>query len=55
MLGISIEGNYAYLGFQYDGLFIIHVADPTSPTQAGYYNTGGDSCKVVAKNRRAGS
>ena len=34
-----IKGNYAYISHYKDGLRIVDIANPTNPTEIGYYNT----------------
>lgn len=39
--GIFVNGNYAYLTDWDNGLYIINIADPASPTLTGSYDTPG--------------
>ena len=34
-----IKGNYAYISHYKDGLRIVDISNPASPTEVGYYNT----------------
>ena len=39
--GVTVSGDYAYVADYKEGLRVIDVSDPTSPTEVGYYNTPG--------------
>jgi len=45
-LGLTLEGDYAYLAANFGGLRVIDVSDPTYPWEAGYYNTNYNARKV---------
>ncbi len=42
-LGFSISGNYLYVADQGTGLYILNLANPTSPSLVGSYDPGGNS------------
>lgn len=37
--GIDLDGDYAYVGNQYDGLKVIDISDPANPVVVGSYDT----------------
>ncbi|SET01770.1 Uncharacterized conserved protein [Methanococcoides vulcani] len=39
--GVAVAGNYAYVADEENGLVILDISDPTSPTLAGSYDTAG--------------
>jgi hypothetical protein len=51
--GVTVSGNHAYLAKGGNGLQVIDVSDPTSPTLAGSYNTTGDSRAVAVSGDHA--
>ena len=45
--GVAAQGSYAYVADFGDGLRVISVADPSHPTEVGYYDTPGQADGVV--------
>lgn len=45
--GVAISGNYAYVADGADGLLILNITNPSSPSLVGSYDTPGDA-KAVA-------
>ncbi len=46
-VGITVDGNHAYIAARFQGLYVIDVSDPASPSEVGSYNTPGQARKVV--------
>jgi len=44
--GLDINDNYAYTAAYYEGLRILDISNPTSPSEIGHYNTGGRAVDV---------
>lgn len=38
---VAVNGNYAYIADGSNGLVIVDISDPSSPTVAGSYDTDG--------------
>jgi hypothetical protein len=44
--GVVVEGHYAYLANDWDGLLILDVADPSRPIPVGTYPTSGNASGI---------
>ena len=45
--GVTVSGDYAYVGDGYGGLVVIDISDPTDPTRVGSFDTSGHAHGVV--------
>ncbi len=48
--GIAVSGNYAYVASHENGLMIVNITDPSSPTLVGSYGTGTAEDVAVSGN-----
>ena len=51
--GVAVAGNYAYVASASGGLRVINIANPASPTEAGFYNTPGQAYGVAVSGSYA--
>ena len=52
-LSVAFSGNYAYVADLGDGLDVIDISNPSSPTLAGTYNTSGSARDVTVSGNYA--
>jgi len=45
--GVTISGNYAYIGVDVSGLIVLDISNPGNPVLAGHYNTEGSASNVA--------
>ncbi|TFF85141.1 hypothetical protein EU523_00380, partial [Candidatus Heimdallarchaeota archaeon] len=50
IIGSYIDGDYAYLAYQNDGLEIVDISNPANPSKAGEYDTPCESWDVHVEN-----
>ena len=51
--GVAVEGNYAYVADDDDGIQVIDISDPANPTLAGHYDTPGSAYDVAVRGNYA--
>ena len=52
-LGVAVSGNYAYVADDESGLRVIDITNPSSPFEAGYYDTPGYASGVAVAGNYA--
>ncbi len=51
--GVAVQGDYAYIADGTNGLVVIDVSNPLSPSQVGGYDTDGDARAVAVSGNHA--